>query len=84
MTKAVFSLAMSLMVMVMPCSKPALSRNLKASSPNLHWHLIALVEAELGSRPSASRSSTFVVIGTDQDRKTGALRHYLLTRTVRA
>ena len=27
--------------------------NLKASSPNLHWHLIALVEAELGSRPSA-------------------------------
>ena len=54
MTEAAFSLAMSLMAMVMPCSKPALSRNLKASSPNMHSHPIALVEARLGSRPNAS------------------------------
>ena len=54
MTEAAFSLAMSLMAMVMPCSKPALSRNLKASSPNMHWHPIDLVAAGLGSRPSAS------------------------------
>ena len=52
-SEAAFNLAMSLMAMVMHCSKHALSRNLKASSPNLHWHLIALVEAELGSRQSA-------------------------------
>jgi bifunctional non-homologous end joining protein LigD len=32
----------------MPCSKPALSRDLKASSPNMHWHPIALGAARLG------------------------------------
>ena len=54
MTKAVFSLAMSLMVMVMRCSKHALSNDLKASSLSMYWHPIDLVAAKLGSRPSAS------------------------------
>ena len=54
MNKAAFSSATNLMVMVMTCSKPALSRNLRASSPNIHWHLIGLVAARLGSRPNAS------------------------------
>ena len=35
--------------------------------------LIGLDAARLGSRPNASPSSTFVVVGTDRDRKTGAL-----------
>ena len=47
-------LAMSLMGMVMPASKPALSGNLKALSPNTHSHPIGLGEARLGSRPNAS------------------------------
>ena len=62
--------------MVPPCSKPALSRDLRASSPNIHWHPIGLAEARRGSRPSASRVH-LVVIGTDRDRKTGALRALL-------
>jgi len=77
MSKAVFSLAMSLMVMVMHCSKYVLSSDLKALSLNMYWHPIDLVAAKLGSRPSASPQSTFVVIGTDRDRKTGALRALL-------
>ena len=76
-TKAAFSSAKSLMAMVMPCSKPALSESLRASSPNMHWHLIDLAEARLGSRPNASPNRPFVVIGTDRDRKTGALRALL-------
>jgi hypothetical protein len=71
MSEVAFSLAMSSMVMVPPCSKPALSRDLRASSPNIHWHPIGLAEARRGSRPSASP------IGTDRDRKTGALRALL-------
>jgi hypothetical protein len=54
MTKAVFSLAMSLIVMVMHYSKHALSGDLKALSLNMYWHPIDLVAAKLGSRPSAS------------------------------
>ena len=54
MSKAAFSLAMSSMVMAPPCSKPALSERLRASSQNMLWHPIGLVEAGLGSRPSAS------------------------------
>ena len=75
--KVAFSSAKSLMVTVPPCSRPVRSERLRASSPNIHWHLIGLAAAGLGSRPSASPNSTFVVIGTDRDRKTGALRALL-------
>jgi hypothetical protein len=54
MTKTVFSLATSLMVTVLPCSKRALNERLRESYRNMRWHLIALVEAGLGSRPNAS------------------------------
>ena len=45
------------MVTVLPYSKPARSGSLRALSPNIHWHPIALAEAERGSRPNASPSS---------------------------
>jgi ATP-dependent DNA ligase len=53
------------------------SERLRASSPNIHWHLIGLAAAGIGSRSKCFTESTFVVIGTDRDRKTGALRALL-------
>jgi hypothetical protein len=37
-----------------PCSRHVRIGRLRASSPNMPWHLIGLAAAELGSRPSAS------------------------------
>ena len=41
------------------------------------WHPIGVVAATPGSRPKCFTESTFVVVGTDRDRKTGALRALL-------
>ena len=61
------------MVTVLPYSKPALNERLRALSPNIHSHPIALAAAGRGSKPNASPKFIFVVVGTDRDRKTGAL-----------
>ena len=39
---------------VLTCFGPSLSGRLRALSQSMHWHLIDLAEAGLGSRPSAS------------------------------
>ena len=43
----------------------------------MHWHPIALVEAKTWLKTKCFTESTFVVVGTDRDRKTGALRALL-------
>ena len=49
---------------------------LRALSPNIGWHLIALV-AKTWLTTRCFTESTFVVIGIDRDRKTGAPRALL-------
>jgi bifunctional non-homologous end joining protein LigD len=68
MTKAVFSLAMSLMVM---------SSDLRALSLNMYWQPYRSGRSKTWLKTKCFTQSTFVVIGTDRDRKTGALRALL-------
>ena len=71
-----FSSVMSLMATVMPCSKRALSEALKAVSK----HALAPYRSGRSKtwlKIKCFTQSTFVVIGTDRDRKTGALRALL-------
>ena len=63
--------------MVPPFQSLRGARGLRASSLNMHRLLIARAGPTLGSRPSASLNPLFVVVGTDRDRKTGALRALL-------
>jgi hypothetical protein len=77
MPKAAFSSVKSSTVTVPPSSRHVHNGNWKASSQNMHWHYIGPVVARLGSRTKCFTQSTFVVIGTDRDRKTGALRALL-------
>ena len=65
------------MVKVRPFSKPALSMDLKASFPNTHWHLIRSGRSKTWLKTKCFTESTFVVVGTDRDRKTGAVRALL-------
>ena len=77
MTKAAFSSAMSLMVTAMPCSKRALNRNLEGI---VSKHVLAPYRcgrSKTWLKTKCFTQSTFVVIGTDRDRKTGALRALL-------
>ena len=68
MTKAVFSLAMSLMVM---------SSDLRALSLNMYWQPYRSGRSKTWLKTKCFTQSTFVVIGTDRDRKTEALRALL-------
>jgi hypothetical protein len=54
-------------------AKPALSRDLRASSPNIYRS----GRSKTWLKTKCFTESTFVVIGTDRDRKTGALRALL-------
>ena len=77
MTKAVFSLAMSLMGMAIACSKPVLKRELEGI---VSKHALAPYRSGRSKtwlKTKCFTQSTFVVIGTDRDRKTGALRALL-------
>jgi hypothetical protein len=63
-------------VTVPPSSKPALSRVLKPS-PNMHSKPIGSGRIKTWFKTKCFTESTFVVVGTDRDKKTGALRALL-------
>jgi bifunctional non-homologous end joining protein LigD len=77
MPKIAFSSVMSLMVMVTLCSKPARRDRLKGI---VSKHALAPYRSGRSKtwlKTKCFTESTFLVIGTDRDRKTGALRALL-------
>jgi bifunctional non-homologous end joining protein LigD len=65
------------MVMATPCSKPALSERLRASSQKHALAPYRSGRSRTWLKTKCFTESTFVVIGTDRDPKTGALRALL-------
>src|SRR6478609_9125053 len=76
MPKAAFSSAKSSMVMAMPSSQPAPNVDLRALSQSMQWRPIGLA-SKTWLKTKCFTESSFVVVGTDRDRKTGAPRALL-------